>query len=85
MNSTLCYGAAAAAAAAGVLQPAQMGLFLMAQDTDDTLSGTTAVCVLIRGREVTICNVGDSRCVAAESRGAELVAVDLTQDQTPYR
>ena len=57
----------------------------MAQDTDDTLSGTTAVCVLIRGREVTICNVGDSRCVAAESRGAELVAVDLTQDQTPYR
>ena len=57
----------------------------MAQDTDDTLSGTTAVCVLIRGREVTVCNVGDSRCVAAESRGAELVAVDLTQDQTPYR
>lgn len=55
------------------------------QITDDTLSGTTAVCMLIRGREVTICNVGDSRCVAAEMRGAELAAVDLTSDQTPYR
>lgn len=76
----LCYYSAAE-----VQHHSKVVLHLMAQDTDDTLSGTTAVCVLIRGREVTVCNVGDSRCVAAESRGAELVAVDLTQDQTPYR
>ena len=55
------------------------------QVTDDTLSGTTAVAVLVRGRQLTIANVGDSRCVAAEMRGADLVAVDLTLDQTPYR
>lgn len=55
------------------------------QTTDDSLSGTTAVSVLIRGRDLTIANVGDSRCVAAEMRGADLVAVDLTLDQTPYR
>lgn len=53
--------------------------------TDDTLSGTTAVTMLVRGREVTISNVGDSRIVAAELQGTELVAVDLTSDQTPYR
>lgn len=41
--------------------------------------------MLIRGRDLTIANVGDSRCVAAEMRGTELVAVDLTSDQTPYR
>ena len=55
------------------------------QVTDDTLSGTTAVTMLIRGREVVVSNVGDSRCVAAELQGTELVAVDLSSDQTPYR
>lgn len=55
------------------------------QVTDDTLSGTTAVTMLIRGRQVTVANVGDSRAVAAELHGTELVAVDLTSDQTPYR
>ncbi len=53
--------------------------------TDDTLSGTTAVTMLMRGRRVFLSNVGDSRAVAAELQGTELVAVDLTSDQTPYR
>ena len=53
--------------------------------TDDTLSGTTAVTMLMRGRRVFLANVGDSRAVAAELQGTELVAVDLTSDQTPYR
>lgn len=53
--------------------------------TDDTLSGTTAVTMLIRGREISISNVGDSRIVAAELHGTDLVAVDLTHDQTPFR
>lgn len=43
------------------------------------------MCVLLRGRELTIANVGDSRLIAAEMRGPDLVAVDLTLDQTPYR
>ncbi|KAM5547617.1 protein phosphatase 2C and cyclic nucleotide-binding/kinase domain-containing protein [Rosa sericea] len=52
---------------------------------DDSMSGTTAITVLVRGRKIYIANSGDSRAVIAERKGEELVAVDLSIDQTPFR
>ncbi|CAN1331084.1 Protein phosphatase 2C and cyclic nucleotide-binding/kinase domain-containing protein [Linum perenne] len=52
---------------------------------DDSMSGTTAITVLVRGRKIYVANSGDSRAVIAEKRGKELVAVDLSIDQTPFR
>lgn len=56
-----------------------------AAHVDDTLSGTTAVGVLMKGKQLYIANVGDSRCIIAEREGDALKAVDLTLDQTPFR
>ncbi len=55
------------------------------QDVDDSMSGTTAIAALLRGRTVYVANVGDSRCVLAERQGDRLVAQDLSYDQTPFR
>lgn len=52
---------------------------------DDSMSGTTAIMCLLRGTQLTIINVGDSRAVLAERRGTELVAQDVSWDQTPMR
>lgn len=52
---------------------------------DDSMSGTTGVTVLVRGKMLYVANVGDSRAVLAEKRGKKLVAVDLSSDQTPFR
>ncbi|ONK80591.1 uncharacterized protein A4U43_C01F19540 [Asparagus officinalis] len=52
---------------------------------DDTMSGTTAITILVRGRKIYVANTGDSRAVIAERRGQEIVAVDLSIDQTPFR
>lgn len=52
---------------------------------DDSMSGTTAITVLVRGDTLYVANVGDSRAVIAERRGKDLVAVDLSSDQTPFR
>ncbi|CAA6666012.1 unnamed protein product [Spirodela intermedia] len=52
---------------------------------DDSMSGTTAVTVLVRGRTIYVANCGDSRAVIAETRGKDIVAVDLSVDQTPFR
>ncbi|KAJ4839876.1 hypothetical protein Tsubulata_003181 [Turnera subulata] len=52
---------------------------------DDSMSGTTAITVLVRGRTIYVANSGDSRAVIAERRGGEIVAVDLSIDQTPFR
>ncbi|KAK9947785.1 hypothetical protein M0R45_003390 [Rubus argutus] len=52
---------------------------------DDSMSGTTAITVLVRGRKIYIANSGDSRAVIAERRGDDMVAVDLSIDQTPFR
>ncbi|KAJ4770180.1 Protein kinase family protein [Rhynchospora pubera] len=52
---------------------------------DDAMSGTTAITVLVRGRTLYVANAGDSRAVIAEKRGDDLVAVDLSIDQTPFR
>ena len=57
--------------------------FLHASSIDDSMSGTTAVCALLNGNELTVSNVGDSRGVLAEKREGKLVAVDLSRDQTP--
>ncbi|KAL5208603.1 hypothetical protein ABZP36_033038 [Zizania latifolia] len=59
---------------------------LHAEDNlDDSMSGTTAVTILVRGKTIYIANAGDSRAVIAEKRGENTVAVDLSIDQTPYR
>ncbi|GBF88184.1 phosphatase 2C and cyclic nucleotide-binding kinase domain-containing protein [Raphidocelis subcapitata] len=55
-------------------------------DFDDSMSGTTAVCLLVRGRTLLVANVGDSRAVLAERVGGDkILARDLSLDQTPYR
>lgn len=58
---------------------------LHADSLDDSMSGTTAITVLVRGRKIIVANCGDSRAVIAERRGKEIVAVDLSIDQTPFR
>ncbi|CAH9131278.1 unnamed protein product [Cuscuta epithymum] len=52
---------------------------------DDSMSGTTAIAVLVRGKTIYAANSGDSRAVIAERRGNDIVAVDLSIDQTPFR
>lgn len=52
---------------------------------DDSMSGTTAITVLVRGKTLYVANSGDSRAVIAERRGTDIVAVDLSIDQTPFR
>jgi serine/threonine protein phosphatase PrpC len=52
---------------------------------DDSMSGTTAITVLVRGRKIYVANVGDSRAVLAVRRGKKLIAKDISSDQTPYR
>jgi len=55
------------------------------EEIDDTMSGTTGITTLLRGRYLYTANVGDSRALIAERQGSELVAVDLSSDQTPFR
>jgi serine/threonine protein phosphatase PrpC len=38
-----------------------------------------------QGKKLVVANVGDSRAVLAERTADGLTAIDLTQDQTPYR
>lgn len=52
---------------------------------DDSLSGTTAIMALVRGKMLYVANVGDSRAVLGEIRGSVPVAVALSSDQTPFR
>ncbi|RWW32564.1 hypothetical protein GW17_00002754 [Ensete ventricosum] len=58
---------------------------LHADSLDDGMSGTTAITILVRGRTIYVANAGDSRAVIAEKRGKDIVAVDLSLDQTPFR
>ncbi|XP_019052377.1 PREDICTED: protein phosphatase 2C and cyclic nucleotide-binding/kinase domain-containing protein isoform X2 [Nelumbo nucifera] len=58
---------------------------LHSDSLDDSMSGTTAVTILVRGRTLYVANAGDSRAVIAERRGKDIVAVDLSIDQTPFR
>lgn len=58
---------------------------LHADVLDDSMSGTTAITVLVRGRTIYVANSGDSRAVIGVRQGEEVVAVDLSMDQTPFR
>ena len=51
---------------------------------DASVSGTTAVCALMRGDTMWVANAGDSRAIVArrDPKG-KLVTHDLTQDQKP--
>ncbi|KAF7144723.1 hypothetical protein RHSIM_Rhsim04G0213000 [Rhododendron simsii] len=54
-------------------------------EIDDTMSGTTAITVLVIGDTLYVANVGDSRAVIAVKEGNRIVAEDLSHDQTPFR
>ena len=49
------------------------------------MSGTTAIIVLVHGWTIYVANSRDSRAVIAERKGKEIVAVDSSIDQTPFR
>lgn len=55
------------------------------RDIDDSMSGTTAVTVMVKGDKLHVANVGDSRAIIAQKKGKQLVAVNLSTDQIPYR
>jgi serine/threonine protein phosphatase PrpC len=53
---------------------------------DTEFSGTTAVVGAVRGRTLTVANVGDSRCILARRNAAgKLEAVEVTDDHKPDR
>ncbi|KAK7245750.1 hypothetical protein RIF29_40599 [Crotalaria pallida] len=54
-------------------------------EIDDSMSGTTAITVLVVGDTLYVANVGDSRAVLAVKDGNRIVAEDLSSDQTPFR
>ncbi|KAL3727433.1 hypothetical protein ACJRO7_032202 [Eucalyptus globulus] len=54
-------------------------------EIDDTMSGTTAITVLVVGDKLLVANVGDSRAVIAHKVGNRIIAEDLSSDQTPFR
>ncbi|CAL0301200.1 unnamed protein product [Lupinus luteus] len=54
-------------------------------EIDDSMSGTTAITVLVVGDTLYVANVGDSRAVLAVKNGNRIVAQDLSSDQTPFR
>lgn len=54
-------------------------------EIDDTMSGTTAITVLVVGDKLLVANVGDSRAVIARKVGNRVLAEDLSSDQTPFR
>ncbi|KAI3707238.1 hypothetical protein L6452_25578 [Arctium lappa] len=56
-------------------------------EIDDSMSGTTAITVLVIGDKLFVANVGDSRAVISVKEGDHnrIVAQDLSYDQTPFR
>jgi CRP-like cAMP-binding protein/serine/threonine protein phosphatase PrpC len=54
---------------------------------DDMMSGTTAICVMVKDGQLHISNVGDSRAIIAskDPKTGRLVGEHLSMDQTPYR
>ena len=57
-----------------------------ASSVDDSMSGTTAVTCLLRGRTAYVANVGDSRALMAQKTGGEILKpCPLSRDQTPFR
>lgn len=62
-------------------------LLLHSSNVDDSMSGTTAVSVLVYGDKLFVANVGDSRAVMGiwNKERECVVAEDLSCDQTPFR
>lgn len=58
---------------------------LSSSEIDDSMSGTTAITVLVIGDKLYVANVGDSRAVIAVKDGNRIVAENLSNDQTPFR
>lgn len=54
-------------------------------EIDDSMSGTTAITVLVSGDTLFVGNVGDSRAVIAVRSENSVLAEDLSIDQTPFR
>ena len=54
-------------------------------DIDDQMSGTTGITVLVRGDQLFVANVGDSRAIIATEVDGKLKYAPLSQDQTPFR
>ncbi|RWW63891.1 hypothetical protein BHE74_00028922 [Ensete ventricosum] len=54
-------------------------------EIDDSMSGTTAITVLVRGDTLFVANVGDSRAVAGVRDRDRVVAEDLSSDHTALR
>ncbi|TYI61602.1 hypothetical protein E1A91_D10G184200v1 [Gossypium mustelinum] len=54
-------------------------------EIDDTMSGTTAITVLVVGDTLYLANDGDSRVVIAVKNGDQILAEDLFMDQTSFR
>eukprot|EP00959_Pyramimonas_sp_CCMP1952_P420137 8800185-Pyramimonas_sp.AAC.1 len=52
---------------------------------DDSMSGTTAIALCVRGKQISVANVGDSRATSGIWNGRKLIAMDLSTDQTPFR
>jgi serine/threonine protein phosphatase PrpC len=53
---------------------------------DDSLSGTTAITVFVKGDTLYVANVGDSRAIIArETDDGKLRYHPLSVDQTPFR
>ncbi|KAI4345526.1 hypothetical protein L6164_012640 [Bauhinia variegata] len=58
---------------------------LHSSEIDDSMSGTTAITVLVIGDTLYVANAGDSRAVIAVKDGNHIIAEDLSSDQTPFR
>ena len=52
---------------------------------DDSLSGTTAITVLMHKETLWVANVGDSRAIIASDFGDKMRYSPLSHDQTPFR
>lgn len=52
---------------------------------DTEFSGSTAVIATVRDRKLTVCNVGDSRIIAARMIDGKLTAIEVSIDHKPDR
>lgn len=58
---------------------------MRASEIDDTLSGTTAITIVVKGRVLYVGNVGDSRAIIASMVNGRAKVSPLSSDQTPFR
>ena len=63
-----------------------LNLALRKSQINDSYSGTTAITVMIKGDNLYVANIGDSRAIiGSESIYGELKYSPLSKDQTPFR